>query len=188
MTYSIYAITNTKTGRVYVGRTKRPVAQRWYRHKWEFKKNPTTNPEMRADFLKLGEGCFQVTVLEEADTLESAVELEKKWINSFQHVYNCDLVTDAVGRKRKAMSEQHKAKIGSANRGKKRAPFSEEWRRRIGESNKGKVMSPEARAKISKTNLRNAELVRLAKTMLGEPCQDDAWRALTASLLLGNTT
>jgi group I intron endonuclease len=81
----IYLIRNTVNGKTYVGYTKNEIKKRFYQH------SKSSKPIGKA--IKLyGEEKFTVEILEEANSVEEALELEKKWIAHYKSNvfgYNC---------------------------------------------------------------------------------------------------
>lgn len=86
----IYKIENLKTNEVYIGQTKRSVAQRWWEHLTE-KANPSN--KLYQAFQNYHLEDFDITTLEECEDI-LLDEREKYWISifdSFQSGYNSTL-------------------------------------------------------------------------------------------------
>lgn len=79
----IYFIRCAETGRVYVGRTKRPE-HRWEQHLTELRGNRHNNTLMQNDFNSYGEENFKFAVLEKVDFSERSREKEfMKFFDSY---------------------------------------------------------------------------------------------------------
>jgi group I intron endonuclease len=83
--HGIYKITNTVTGRVYIGRSNDPGG-RLEMHRHELGRNNHCNPFLQREWNEYGEACFTFEVVE---TVEKALiqEVELKWIK--KHSGNC---------------------------------------------------------------------------------------------------
>ena len=163
---SIYKITNTVNGKVYIGQTiQHSVSRRFYRHF-----NGTGNPHIAKDIAKYGLDAFSVEVIHENVMSEWLNHLENEAIKSFNaaHPRGYNIVID--GRQR-TPSEETRLKLSTALKGRKQSPdhiqkrteprkgvprpvetrqkisiahtgkkLSEEHKRNIGESSKGRKM------------------------------------------------
>lgn len=162
---SVYRITNTVTGLVYIGKSKMPRV-RWIAHKTLARS--TTKKKaglpLYCDIRKYGEGAFLVEVLSEHETDELAFAAEALAVkdhrsNDPAYGYNCNeggfrgWTQSASARKRMSevrtghpVSEAQREKMRRALTGQKRTA---EQRARIGAASKGRRWSDEARQKAS---------------------------------------
>ena len=139
----IYKIENKADGKIYVGQTRRTLAERISEHK---RKNRKLSYIYRA-INKYGIDAFDITILEICDTLERLNEREKFWIKEL----NCKIpigynMTDG-GLGRVVTDEERSHKSAS----QKGHIVSEETRKKISQANKGKshIVSEETRKKMS---------------------------------------
>ncbi len=87
MTRGIYTITNTKTGKTYVGQSSN-IENRWGMHKYHLNKRDHCNYKLLKDWCKYGPEVFEFKVVEEV-FVEDINEREDFWIDSFEgYVYN----------------------------------------------------------------------------------------------------
>ncbi len=82
MAVTVYGIKNTKTGRVYVGQTHRPIKCRFREHMLKLQKGEHPAYGMQEDYDKYGD-CFEITVLE---VVENPVRdtSERKWMKQLK--------------------------------------------------------------------------------------------------------
>lgn len=86
--YSIYIVTNTTTGKVYVGRTNTGSDRRRH-HFGALTKGSHRCRQMQADFDNLGPKHFEYTLIEDdIEDAEAAKVAERAWVNAFPEVYN----------------------------------------------------------------------------------------------------
>ncbi len=88
-TNGIYKITNTKTGRFYIGRAeyKKGFFRRWYSHRWQLRKNIHENPYLQNSYKKYGESCFTFEILEIKDYGDPLIDLESEYIINLKAMY-----------------------------------------------------------------------------------------------------
>jgi len=87
MTRGIYTITNTKTGKIYVGQSSN-IENRWSMHKNQLNGRSHSNYKLLKDWCKYGPDTFVFEVVEEV-FVEDINEKEEFWIDSFEgYVYN----------------------------------------------------------------------------------------------------
>lgn len=85
MPYSIYIVENTINHKKYIGYTSQSLKKRFSQH--ASSKKPIGNA-----IKKYGKSHFTISLIEMCDTMDSALEQEKKWISyhkSFEEGYNC---------------------------------------------------------------------------------------------------
>ena len=93
-----------------------------------------SNVKLQRAISKHGIENFQFLVLEYVHDLDKLIQKEQVWIDFTLPDYNiCPRAGSALGRK---LSNEHKRKIGEANRGKK-LPRSEEHQRKLNEAHRG---------------------------------------------------
>ena len=76
-TYTIYTITNTANGRIYIGSSK-DVKKRWMVHKYDLNNNCHINPRLLDDWNLFSEAAFEFKVIESGLDQVSAVEKENE--------------------------------------------------------------------------------------------------------------
>lgn len=90
-TSGIYKITNTITGKIYVGQSS-TLDSRWWKHQWFLNNGSHHNRHLQASWNKYGAEAFTFEIIEEcAPNLLD--EKEAYWINyydSYYHGYNLD--------------------------------------------------------------------------------------------------
>ena len=166
MKSGIYKITNTLTGRFYIGSTNN-FDKRWRAHKRSLKTNGH-NRYIQHDSDLFGIKSFKFEVIECVEPDDYLLlEVEQKYLNMYwdngNKCYNDSKIAgsppkDGRGMRGKKHSDQTKAKIGAANKisqlGKKHTEIT---KARMSKSGKGKrigrVLSPEQKAKLSIANL-----------------------------------
>ena len=79
----IYAITNLKNGKVYVGSTK-DFEKRWSEHIRGLKRNAHENPHLQRSWNKYGESVFEFGILEHIDNLEKLHLAEQVWVGIYE--------------------------------------------------------------------------------------------------------
>lgn len=112
----IYLITNTQTGKVYVGRTKN-IPNRFAVHRSELRLGKHSNPDLQADYTA-NPNIWHYNVIE---VLDDAKDAEAEWINAFPEVYNQLHRKDYVFTNRKGCwpagfprTKSHRANISAA--------------------------------------------------------------------------
>lgn len=144
MAWSIYVVTNTVTGRRYVGRALRPAA-RWAAHKWAARAG--RGYLLHASIRKHGIESFAHEVIESGLTNEQSAKSEREWIAKLNTIapngYN--LTDGGDGTVGYRHTDETRAKLAALATGR---PASMEARRRCGDLFRGKPKSPEQRAKM----------------------------------------
>lgn len=124
----VYVMTNTVTGKKYVGSTTRSVHERKRAHLKGYHKS---HQNMFADVLKYGADAFTCEILSTHTDYESMQASEKFWITKLDSInsgYN--KITSSQGRKPQGFSESiRRSKTGRRN--------TEECKKRMSEGRKG---------------------------------------------------
>ena len=158
----IYKIENKTNGKIYVGQTRRTLAERISEHKRKSRRLSYIDRAIK----KYGIETFEITILEICDTLEKLNEREIFWIRELNSKYpNGYNLTDG-GRNfcgyvptpelRALLSKIHTGRKASKETCAKRSaslkghPVSIATRQKLSKSHTGKVMSAKARANMSK--------------------------------------
>lgn len=138
----IYIITNTVNGKRYIGSSV-DIHRRWVTHKRELRRGIHYNPVLQRAWDKYGESAFEFSILllcTKDDTLLN----EQRCLDEMKPEYNICTCTTAtmLGR---TFTEEHKRKIGDANRG---TVHTAETRKKMGDAHKGIKWSEEHRIKM----------------------------------------
>lgn len=169
MTCGVYAIINTVNDKLYIGSSIN-IEARWAVHKSGLKRGNGSKHLQRAWNL-YGNSIFEFVILEECEK-EERRQKEAEWFEKYDwdRLYNISRKTtggtgylsedarkrigEATSKRTKGimLSEEHKAKIGNAQRGR---AFSQEQRVKIGDSKRGRKLSESHRVKISQSLVGN---------------------------------
>ena len=144
MAAGIYAITNTVTGKIYIGSTV-DFEHRWGRHRDDLRLGHHHSPRLQRSWDRYKEDNFNFMICEYVEDIEQLIDREQYWLDfhrMYVDVYNMVLVVD-----RSIMSEEIKHSIGKAHMGK---TLSEEHRRKISDGNMGKIVSKGTRRRMGK--------------------------------------
>lgn len=76
---NVYVVNNNLDGRVYVGKTTRPLSERWREHRKDVSRKGPLSPLHRA-ILKHGSKNFSISTVADAENLEELAQLELLWI------------------------------------------------------------------------------------------------------------
>jgi len=167
--YTVYKVTNTRNGKVYVGVTSKSIDQRWKSHVLSSRKNRLA---LGQAIKKYGETNFNIEALETCESKHQALEQEKFWIEKLNsHIsanlgYNMTRGGDGVfGYKH---SENAKLSMSEKRSGSQNHNFGKRWGRtshspdhlqmmsekHSGRGNPmyGRKHSDESRKKISEAN------------------------------------
>jgi group I intron endonuclease len=150
----IYAIIQIVTGRTYVGQAV-DIARRWRDHRAALRAQRHRNAYLQRTWDKYGLECFAFVVVEECG-IEQLTEREQFWLDRFRESspsFNFGQCADAP-RRGVPLTEEHRARIGTAHLGKTRGPLSAEHRAKIkaNHGTKGRKLPPlstEHRANLS---------------------------------------
>lgn len=185
----IYAITNTMTGKHYIGSAV-DLSQRFARHKFDIRAGQHHSAKLQRSLHKHGFGAFTFNVLLFCDK-KNLIFYEQRAIDTFDSFKNGYNVLPTAGSSLGAAhSAETRAKISAAKIGKKVSPealsswsnrrHSEETKKKIGEASKGrknnlgKKTSDETRAKVSASLIGN-------KRTFGHKLSDDHKAKIGAS-------
>jgi len=155
----IYRIKNLETGAMYIGQTSETFASRWGRHRRALRALRHENEHLQRSYVKHGKGAFEYKILEvipqgDMTDQEFVDYLNEREIiliaehDTHQNGYN--MSDGGRGHLGRRLSAEHRAKLSAAAKGK---PWSPEERAAY-ETN-GRNVTPETRAKISKTLMGN---------------------------------
>lgn len=100
---TVYVITNTVTGRKYVGSTSRKPKYRFENHLNCLRGNRHSNVELQKDFNKYGEECFEFSILEECTHIGNT-NPEYDWIEklrTFDSQYGYNTTESGVNKIRR---------------------------------------------------------------------------------------
>jgi len=141
----IYKITNTVTGKFYIGSAVN-IKQRWSVHRCQLSANTHSNRHLQNSWNKHGEDSFTFEVLEYCEK-ERLIEREQFYIDNEKPAYNISPTAgNSLGVKH---TDDTKRKVSEAKKGFK---HTDESKRKISEARKGKVKSDETKRKISEAN------------------------------------
>ena len=134
----IYAITNTKTGRYYVGRTS-DFKRRKRDHFRDLKDGKHSSPFLQRAYNKHGKRCFHMAPLCHGLGYDEAVELEQKMLDRYYDtLYNCSRNATTPMRPGDTHTEEVKHKMSAAKKGR---PLTKEHKTALknrGQGNFGK--------------------------------------------------
>lgn len=167
--FGVYAITNVKNGKSYIGSTIN--FQKRKREHWNLLiGDKHWNNKLQHSWNKHGESAFQFHILEIVDDKTKLIESEQYWLDATQcHMRNkgyniCPTAANCLGRpvsektrekmRKKIWSPEMRMKMSKRIRGENH-PFwgkhlTSGHKAKIGAAHKGKIVSAETRAKLSK--------------------------------------
>lgn len=167
----IYKITNTVTGKFYIGSAVN-FDKRFYLHRNRLKCGNHRNSKLQRAWDKYGNDAFEFSVIERIPDKETLLTAEQQWLdktNAANVGYNiCKIANSRLGvkastetKKRQSESatgfvhsEKSKKKMSESKMGIKMPPRSDEHRDKISKNHKGKVVSEETKAKLKEARNR----------------------------------
>lgn len=136
----VYKITNTETGRVYIGQTIKSLSARWSCHKAAARMGRTN---LLCQDLRLYNYDTSKLVMEVLEGTDSLVEREAYWIAYYKNIGPVYNMTDGPPSFTKESREKQQESI-------KNYKWSAERRARQSEMNKGRVVSEDTKIKLRK--------------------------------------
>ncbi len=148
MASGIYMIVNRHNGKRYIGSAV-DFDRRFAKHCRELSKRIHHSRILQNAWNLYGESAFDFVPMLICGR-DSLLMFEQRALDAYEPEYNvCLVVGSRLGVK---MTDEHKAKIGAANKGRRFPPLSEERKRSISQQQKGKPhgpMSDETKARVS---------------------------------------
>lgn len=146
----VYVVTNTVTGKQYVGQTIQDVERRWRDHVSAARAGRSHCKLLARSIIKHGSEAFTVEVVETCSAPDALDQAEARWVRQLNTMvptgYN--LLHGGQGRGR-GHSAETRAKIGDALRGRR---FTPEHCARISAAQAGRKRPPEVMAKVQAAN------------------------------------
>lgn len=166
----IYSITNTISGRKYVGSSVN-IKQRWVTHRRSLINGRHENSRLQAAFKKYGIEAFVFAVIEVVPDLSTMLEREQYWLDELavaKHGYN--ISPTAGNRTGVKMSDESRAKMSSKAKGRIITP---EHRAKLSAAMKGYQRTPEHRAKLGASRKGRA-MPNISAALKGIPKSPEA--------------
>lgn len=169
---TIYVVTNTVNGKVYIGKTVRKVHVRWNRHLGDARNGSET--ALHRAIRKYGGTSFSVdTLLDGIDDKDTLSRMERRMISLYDttnQVIGYNLTDGGDGTSGRPMNDRTKqalikSRLGSkhtadalrrmseSQKGKHKGPFTADHIANMCKAQKGRTVSPEAREKLRRANL-----------------------------------
>lgn len=152
----VYLLTNTITGKCYIGICASKVQRRWRRHCNSAAANKPRNrncPALHGAIRKYGEAVFTIETLYEAVNWQEACKVERGLIAQYGTMapngYN--LTAGGEGNLGCKFSDEERSRRSTAVKGK---PLSAEHRAKIGAAHRGVPKSPEHIARMVQGSLK----------------------------------
>ena len=188
---TIYQITNTINGKIYIGKTTKTIERRFQGHLSKAKCH--NNTHLHNAIRKYGKEAFTITALESGfDSEEALNEAEIRYIAELNPQYNMTEGGEGISGFTYTQSEETRKKISEAKKGKKRPPFTEEWKKKISEACRSRIQGPhteETRRKISETKkgkklppFTEEHKTKISEAMKGKPKSEEHKRKLSEAL------
>lgn len=129
MTIGIYNITDTESGRSYIGSSKN-IEVRWYRHRTSLRRGVHHSPHLQRVFDKRGEGNLTFTIVEVCP-VETLLDREQYYLEAAV-LFGLDLngrktASPAGNRMGQKNTPEHNARMSAAQKGKPRTHKKREW-------------------------------------------------------------
>jgi len=133
-TSGIYALFNTRNGKLYVGSSVH-ITRRWAAHRRELRRGKHTNRFLQRAWDKHGEAAFEFRLLEEVDELSRLLAREQVWLDSlrsFERERGYNLSPSAHSILGFRFDDVQKARVSDGLRGKAKTPEHRKnlWRNR----------------------------------------------------------
>jgi group I intron endonuclease len=140
----VYLIRNKNNNKVYVG-SSATIVTRWNMHRSQLRRGVHHTPYLQRSWELHGEGAFEFVIFMDRVPPEKLIAAENSAMALFAGAtYNfAPAAGSKLGMKTGPFSEEHRRKIGDAQRGKE---VSQETRAKISVAHKGKTLSPEHKA------------------------------------------
>jgi group I intron endonuclease len=143
----IYLVTNLIDGKMYVGKTEKPVARRWRDHKYKaYHRGVQWNYYLYRAIRKHGPENFSIQCLAEARSSEELSQLEKLWIiilsTTAPNGYNLTSGGDGVSGTPEIREKQRRKALNRPTSARQKEVTSQMW--------KGKAKPAAQRAKMAK--------------------------------------
>ena len=150
MKSGVYKITNTVSGRVYVGSSSN-ISKRWLAHKFLLKNGQHHSRLLQRSWDKHGADVFvfEIIVLFPVDLL---LQKEQEWIerlNAASPRNGFNVLPTAGSQRGAKRTAQARLNMSKAAKGKKKPKRTPEHQAKLTQARIGKVFSAEVRAKIS---------------------------------------
>jgi group I intron endonuclease len=146
---TIYQITNTVNGKIYIGKTINTIENRFKQHISRSHRQTATQSKthLHNAMRKYGKEAFTITELESGFNSEDDLnESEIRYISELSPQYNMTEGGEGTSGFTFTQSEEARKKISDAHKGN---PKSEEHKRKISEALKGRKRSEKTKKKIS---------------------------------------
>ncbi len=166
MTTGVYAITNTVSGKIYVGQAQN-VEKRWNDHASYLSRGAHINRHLQAAWNKYGESAFEFSVIE-CCLVDDLNAREMYHIALWKSQGLCYNQTDGGGGSRgRVPTAEHRAKIGEANKNPSDETRAKNSAAKMGNQNSlGHVHTEESKAKISasKRNMSDESRAKISES------------------------
>jgi len=180
----IYKAENIVNGKMYIGKTIRPLEDRINGHFYDMKRY---NYPFYNALEKYGKDNFSWEILTETDSESKLNVLEKFYIACYRRMGVLYNLTDGgdgcCWNKGKSLSEEHKIKIRQSNIGLKR---SEETKEKVRQANLGKKHSEETKRKMSEKHkgykFSDESKLKMRKSAMGRIISQEQRNKISLSL------
>jgi group I intron endonuclease len=147
MVFLCYKITNTINGKVYIGITRRTLADRWRDHLKPVKYNLEQNTHLlHLAIKKYGEAAFLMEEIGRTDNKDDIKEMEQRFIQEYNSFYaysrGYNMTLGGDGTAGHIITEEHRQKMSEAHKGRSNGPHTEETKQKISETHKANNHKP----------------------------------------------
>jgi group I intron endonuclease len=111
----VYSITNSVTGKIYIGSTTVDFENRWKSHKMELTNNRHGNQILQDDWNKYGGNAFIFEIVEIVKGKKEALKTEQEWLNKL-YGENCYNIQSIVPISRKFRSGEDRITTSEAKK------------------------------------------------------------------------